>query len=267
MKICALTMVYRDHWALSQWYMHYSSQLGAKNLFVIAHGRDDKIQNICPEANVITIPRDELDRFDYVRAKIMNDFHSTLTDEYDWTIRTDADELICLDPSHYSSFVELLSKRWGPAVFALGFELVEEQGQTPVPMDTCVFNERTAALFTGHYSKAWAFRQDARALRHGMEVGKKRASGANFAMPEGVYLAHLKFADTAALEKQTHIAKKWQVQKVLECQEQHGPHHMSKTRDSSVGLGLFKVFLGKPRATRHIVNSASIQFVIQIAVL
>ena len=71
--------------------MHYSSQLGAKNLFVIAHGRDDKIQNIYPEANVITIPRDELDRFDYVRAKIMNDFHSTLTDEYDWTIRTDAD--------------------------------------------------------------------------------------------------------------------------------------------------------------------------------
>lgn len=201
MKICALTMVYRDHWALSQWYMHYSSQLGAKSLFVIAHGHDDKIQNICPEANVITIPRDGLDRFDYVRAKIMNDFHSTLADEYDWTIRTDADELICLDPSHYSSFVELLSKRWGPAVFALGFELVEEQGQTPVPMDTCVFDERTAALFTGHYSKAWAFRQDARALRHGMEVGRKRAIRANFAMPEGVYLAHLKFADTAALEK------------------------------------------------------------------
>ena len=83
----------------------------------------------------------------------------------------------------------------------IGFELVEKQGQTPVPMDTCVFDERTAALFTGHYSKAWAFRQDARALRRGMEVGKRRANRANFAMPEGVYLAHLKFADTTALAK------------------------------------------------------------------
>jgi len=79
MKICPLTIVYHNHWALSLWYVHYSSQLGAKNLFVIAHGRDDKIPNICPEANVIKIPRDELDRFDYARAKIMNDFHSTLT--------------------------------------------------------------------------------------------------------------------------------------------------------------------------------------------
>ena len=68
-------------------------------------------------------------------------------------------------------------------------------------MDTCVFDERTAALFTGHYSKAWAFRQDARALRRGMEVGKRRANRANFAMPEGVDLAHLKFADTTALAK------------------------------------------------------------------
>ena len=131
----------------------------------------------------------------------MNDFHSTLTEEYDWTIRTDADELICLDPSHYSSFAELLSKRRGPAVFALGLELVEKQGQTHVPVDTCAFDERTAALFTGHYSKAWAFWQDARALRHRMEIRKKLACRANFAMLEGVYLAHLKFADTAALAR------------------------------------------------------------------
>ena len=65
---------------------------------------------------------------------------------------------------------------------------MEKQGQTPVPMDTCVFDERTAALFTGHYSKAWAFRQDARALRRGMDVGKRRANRA-------------KFADTTALAK------------------------------------------------------------------
>jgi hypothetical protein len=120
MKICALTMVYRDHWALSQWYMHYGRLLGFENLYVIAHGRDDEISEICPNAKVVTIPRDNLDRFDGVRSEILNEFQISLTQTYDWIIRTDADELVCLDPNHYSSFQALFSKRWGPAVFALG---------------------------------------------------------------------------------------------------------------------------------------------------
>ena len=179
MKICALTMVYRDHWALSQWYMHYGRLLGFENLYVIAHGRDDEISEICPNAKVVTIPRDNLDRFDGARSEILNEFQISLTQTYDWIIRTDADELVCLDPNHYSSFQALFSKRWGPAVFALGLEVAEQIGDTPVDMNIPVLSKRTAAMFSGHYSKAWTVNSITRLMRHGVAV----ASAKGTAMP------------------------------------------------------------------------------------
>lgn len=200
MKICALTMVYRDHWALSQWYMHYGSLLGVENLYIIAHGADDKIPEICPNAHVITIPRDDLNQFDHARGKILNDFQASLADDYDWVIRTDADELICLDPSLYPSFESLLSKRWGPALFALGLEVAEQPNDPPIDLKTPALSERSAAIFTGHYSKAWVVKSTTRLVRHGVEVGKRRAHRVNFSLPKGVYLVHLKYADLKALE-------------------------------------------------------------------
>ena len=194
-------MVYRDHWALSQWYMHYGRQLGAENLYVIAHGRDDKISDICPGANIIIIPRDDLNRFDWSRGEILNSFQVTLTQTYDWIIRTDADELICLDPNHYPSFEVLFSKKWGPAIFALGIEIAEQAGDIPVGMETPVLSRRTAAIFSGHYSKAWAVDSTTRLIRHGVEVGKKRANRVKFTIPEGVYLVHIKYADHYALTR------------------------------------------------------------------
>ena len=67
-------MVYCDHWALSQWYKHYARQLGVENLYIIAHGRDDRIDDICPGANVITIPREDLNRFGWSRGEVLNEF-------------------------------------------------------------------------------------------------------------------------------------------------------------------------------------------------
>lgn len=194
-------MVYRDHWALSQWYMHYGRQLGAENLYIIAHGRDDTIYDICPDANVITIPRDDLNRFDWSRGEILNNFQVSLTEQYDWVIRTDADELICLDPHHYPSFEALFSKRWGPAVFALGIEVAERVGDTPIDLNTPALSKRTAALFSGHYSKAWAVAGTTRLVRHGVEVGKRRAHRVKVTIPEGVYLVHIKYADLYALTR------------------------------------------------------------------
>lgn len=193
-------MVYRDHWALSQWYMHYGRLLGPENLFILAHGGDDKIPEICPNAHVITIPRDDLNQFDQSRGKILNDFQASLIEDYEWVIRTDADELICLDPAIYPTFESLFSKRWGPAIFALGLEIAEQPGDTSIDIKTPALSKRNAALFTGHYSKAWAVNGPTRLVRHGIEVGKRRAHRVNFALPKGVYLVHLKHADLEALE-------------------------------------------------------------------
>ena len=72
MKICAITMVYRDYWALSQWYAHYGKHLGPQNLFVIAHGPDPEIARLCPQASVIAIPRDGFAHFDKSRSRMLN---------------------------------------------------------------------------------------------------------------------------------------------------------------------------------------------------
>lgn len=148
---------------------------------------------------MITIPRDDLNRFDGERAKAMNDFQTVLSETYDWVIRTDADEIICLDPQYHASFDTLLSKRWGPAVFALGLEVAQLKGDPDIPAGSHALEHRANAIFSGHYSKAWAVKSTTRMARHGVEVGKRRVNRVAFSMPKGVYLVHLKYADTNAL--------------------------------------------------------------------
>jgi hypothetical protein len=183
MKICAITMVYRDYWALSKWYAHYSRHLGSSNLYIVAHGHDPKVSELCPRASVITVPRDSFEGFDRVRAELLNGFQDGLATVYDWVIRTDADELICLDPSEHGSFTELLDQIASPAVFALGLNLAE--------------NEKAA--FSGHYSKAWAVRRGVSMMLHGVKVRRAKLSSFDYCLPRGVYMAHLKYMDAEAL--------------------------------------------------------------------
>jgi hypothetical protein len=125
MRNCALTMVYRDYWAISQWYTHYSRHLGAENLFTIAHGQGDWISELCPRAHVVVAPRDNLARFDQKRGQMLNAVQDELGQIFEWVIRTDADELICLDPSRFESLSEMFKSTTAPAVFAMGLNLAE----------------------------------------------------------------------------------------------------------------------------------------------
>ncbi|MCA0869926.1 glycosyltransferase family 2 protein [Seohaeicola saemankumensis] len=200
MKICAITMVYRDHWALGQWYRHFARDLGGENLFVVAHGPDPAIAEICPEASVITIPRDRMARFDAVRSNLLNHIQRGLNEIYDWVIRTDADELVVLDPHRYASFEALLRDQDSKAVFALGMNIAEQPGDDPLGPDDPVFPARRTAVFSGHYSKAWAVRGGLPLIRHGVAVGKRWLPEYPFALPAGVYMAHLKFANQVALD-------------------------------------------------------------------
>lgn len=200
MKICALTMVYRDHWALAQWYRHYAAALGAENLYVIAHGPDPEIARICPGASVVTIPREELKPFDRVRSRFLNQFQRWLSHFYDWIIRTDADELVCLDPARFDGFAALFSAQAdAPALFSLGFNLAEMADDPPLPRDGSVFASRRIADLSGNYSKAWAVRGATALHLHGVKVAARELRRFPFVMPRGVYLAHLKYANLPAL--------------------------------------------------------------------
>ena len=200
MKVCAITMVHRDHWALAQWYRHYAKHLGGEHLYVVAHGADPMVQTLCPKASVITIPRETFKGFDRVRGRMLNSFQTALREVYDWVIRTDADELICLDPDHYDGFDHLFSTQDAPALFALGLNVAEADGDAELDATQQALQHRKTAVFSGHYSKAWAINEPVSLMRHGVQVKAKRTPRYAFCLPKGVYLAHLKFANVTALQ-------------------------------------------------------------------
>lgn len=200
MKVCAITMVYCDHWALAQWYAHYGRMLGAENLYVVSHGQDDAVHTICPKASVITIPRDDLEHFDLERSHLLNSLQNALERPYDWVIRTDVDELICLNPSIYPTLADLLAGQTASALFALGMNVVEAPGDPMLTKGSAALKNRTNIEFSGHYSKAWIRRRGISLMRHGVKVSPRRVPRFPFVMPRGVYLAHLKHADLKELE-------------------------------------------------------------------
>ena len=209
MKICALTMVHRDYWALSRWYAHHGHELGSENLIVVAHGEDPNIERICPNAKIFTIPRDDLAGFDKVRAKLLNDMTAELLKAYDWVIRTDADELICYDPARYGGLraaLGQLKKEEAPVVWALGFDVVETRGSAPIAPGP-VLGQRRDVAFSGHYSKAVAVSHPVPLRLHGAWVGPEGLEDFPYQMPRGLYLAHLKFANVIALAEANKVRR------------------------------------------------------------
>lgn len=200
-------MVHRDYWALSQWYTHYGKHLGHENLYVVSHGADTQVARLCPKASVITVPRDGFAHFDTARNRMLNAFQRGLAEIYDWIIRTDADELICLSPDHYSGFVDLLSQQDSNAVFALGLNVGEHPDDPVLEDGEVALRTRRSAMFSGHYSKAWAVRKRVGLMRHGVEVRPRFAAKFPFVMPRGVFLMHLKFANTRALSAANRIRR------------------------------------------------------------
>ena len=188
MKIAVVTMVYRDYWALARWFDHFSKMVGAEHLYVISHGSDDRISEICPGANVTTIPRDDLTGFDRNRWQFLNLYRDALNCIYDHVIRTDADELICLDPNRFSSIQDVFRQHEAPALFALGLDVVQVENAH-------------WAVFNGHYSKAWVSWSKIPMVLHGVRVQADRLTSFPFVMPRGVYLVHIKYANAEALRR------------------------------------------------------------------
>lgn len=192
-------MVYRDYFALTQWVRHYSSQLGIENLFIVAHGHDPKVNEIAAGANIWTIPRDNLEKFDRRRNWMLNKFQSGLLKFYDWVIRTDTDELICVDPGQHQSIKHLLESQCEDTVFAMGLDLFETASDAEIDPGVPVFDQRNAAIITGNYSKAWAVKDSIPLMRHGAAIAQDGQRTHSYAFPTGVYLVHLKFSSTKDL--------------------------------------------------------------------
>ena len=198
MKLCAMTMVYQDHWALAQWYAHFSALLGAQNLYIVVHGPDDTVAARCPGANIWHIPRDDLTKFDKRRTVMLNHFASGLSLHYDRVIRTDADELVCFDPAFFSSLGDVFAQhKEALALFALGVNIMEMPDDAPYDEARAIGAQRRNVWFSGHYSKAISASAEAELWRHGAKILDRPLRSVPFAMPQGLYLVHLKFAHLA----------------------------------------------------------------------
>tara|TARA_R110002049_G_scaffold249821_1_gene424164 strand:+ start:282 stop:1013 length:732 start_codon:yes stop_codon:yes gene_type:complete len=162
---------------------------------------------MCPEASIITIPRDELKDFDRVRGRLMNDVQSGLSNVYDWIIQSDADELVCLDPEHHGSFQDLFAAAKAPALFGLGLNIAEIGGDKDLEPGEMALAHRSVACVTGNYSKAWAVGKAMPLRWHGVFCGYRRTESFPFEMPEGVYFAHLKHANLAALKSANNVRR------------------------------------------------------------
>ncbi|GGX42014.1 hypothetical protein GCM10007385_06980 [Tateyamaria omphalii] len=192
-------MVYRDYFALTQWVRHYSSQLGIENLYIVAHGHDPRVNEIASGANIWTVPRDNLEKFDRRRNWMLNKFQSGLLKFYDWVIRTDADELICVDPGLHGNLKQLLEGQKEDALFSIGANLFEAADDSEIDVDASVFNQRQSVVLSGSYSKAWAVKEPVPLMRHGVSIAAEGKQTHSYAFPKGVYLVHLKFASIAEL--------------------------------------------------------------------
>ena len=93
----------------------------------------------------------------------------------------------------------MLASTTAPAVFAMGLNLVELEGDAELSNAQPALTVRSNAVFSGHYSKALAVRDRIALMRHGVKVAIADAPHFPFELPYGVYLVHLKFANRAAL--------------------------------------------------------------------
>ena len=256
MNICAITMVYKDYWALSQWYAHYGRMLGFDNLYIVAHGADAKVASLCPRATVITVPRETLEGFDRRRGQVLNSFADGLAVSFDWVIRTDADELICYDPALYTSLHAVLETATAKSMFALGLNVAETLEDDVLAEGQMALGHRRTAVFSGHYSKAWVTKRGTGLWRHGIWVGPKRIETAVFDLPRGVYLMHLKYANIDALETAS-IGPTWGTCRGAACPVPRGKRRtrlrhgsMPDWRDFATRHGRSRAITPMPRSAR-----------------
>lgn len=200
MKLCAMTMVHQDYWALGLWYAYYGAKLGYENLIIIEHGHDPAYRDLCPQAHFVTYPRDvSRQSFDADRYDFMDKIQQDLSARYDFIIRCDADELIVFDTEHYGSLQDVVTRCDG-FMMATGIQIVDAGDavtQGPTGQDIS-----RLAVFDSRYSKAWVTDGTWRPRQHGVVAPKNTTFQLARHLMEGVYMLHLKYANAGAFVAQ-----------------------------------------------------------------
>ena len=153
-RIAFLTMVWRDYWLLEKWVAHNAKLVGKRNLYVVNHGGDPKIDKIASGCNVLHVPRDEV-TIDLTRKRwrLVGNITNGLQAFYDLVVCTDVDEFLVYTGTGPGLVAHLSSKATdADALSPLGLNIIptEKDGDDP---DMPVLGRHRHALLSAKYTK------------------------------------------------------------------------------------------------------------------
>lgn len=203
MSIAAVTMVWNDAFFLRKWVAYYGPLLGARNLYVVAHGQNDYIKDIPGDFNVVQVPRDPADiYFDRRRWALLSHLTSGLTRYHKAVICTDVDEIL-LPTQPGGALPDIIENLPPDAHFLMpGFEVFPQSANPPKDPAKAIGDTVGSAVFAPFYSKAAIAQRDIQFYPggHGIE-------GEPFEMTHDLMLLHLKYLNTTELERRNSLRR------------------------------------------------------------
>lgn len=155
-RLAFLTMVWRDYWLLEKWIAHNARLVGKRDLYVINHGGDPRVDAIAEGCNVIHVPRDEVS-IDLTRLRwtLKGQITNGLLAFYDAVVCTDVDEfLVYRGPlaDLRAHLAQGAGTRDVDAVSPVGLNIVPREDE-PLDPDIPVLTRHRQAHLSGKYTK------------------------------------------------------------------------------------------------------------------
>lgn len=192
--IAFLTMVRGDHTWLRLWLRHHARYVrDRKSLYVIAHGRDEIIEDMCRDISLITIPYDPTgENFTRKRLRLMHRMIAGLLGYHHVVAMADVDEMICLDPEvgdDLGAYLTGLGFK-DKVLSATGLELFDMgEGDDPVNFAEPVLAQRRMGIINSAYCKPCLF------FREIQKGNAHRITGEPRRIDPNISLMHLRYAD------------------------------------------------------------------------
>ena len=189
-RVAAVTMAYNEAEFLPVWARHYGAEVGAEHCYVVDHGSDDGStgREALGAVNVVRIPRSPHD--DRRRAEFISKFSASLLLWYDCVLYTDSDEIVMADPAKYASLLDYCGRTDAPATNAIGFNVVQVEGEAALDGTQAAIPQRHWMHFSGAMCKPVLIRRPVTWV-----PGFHNADApAHF---DDLYLFHMRWADRA----------------------------------------------------------------------
>lgn len=196
MKLAFVTMVWRDYWLLEKWVSHNEQYVPRRQMYVVNHGGDARVDAIASGCNVIHLPRDKVFlNLTESRWNMLSDLTSGLLNFYDRIICTDVDELIVHIGAAAGLQQHLEQSDPEVALAPMGMQLVpldEDCLDPAVP----VLQRMPDALLSARYTKPCIVAKSPR-----FTIGGHGLYGESFQVDPDLLLFHLNLATPELAER------------------------------------------------------------------